>query len=86
MYLLHVLQTQKVQRIVHIILLLVSFEVSLPHTHLHLDEHDVFCCCYSLMDTLWQGVISYDSYNIDTLSNPSSSSKIYSLKAYDYSS
>ena len=68
MYLLQVLQTHKVQRIVHLILLLVSFEVFLPHRHLQLDEHDVSCCfCSLVMDTLWKGVLSYDRCSIDTL-------------------
>ena len=95
MYLLQVLQTKRVQRIVHIllhlILLLVSFEVFLLlHPHLQLDGHDVFCCSSSLvMDTLWQGVISYDSSSIDTLSNLSSDCLLFSfetssLKVYDY--
>ena len=84
------LQAQKVQRIihihVHIIILLLSFEVLLPHPHLHLDDHDVpYCCCYSLvMDTLWQGVLSYDSCSIDTLSNPSFYFDASSWKVYGY--
>ena len=87
MYLLQVLQTQRVQRIVHIVLhlllLLVSFEVFLPHPHIQLDEHDVFCCCSSLvMDTLWQGVLSYDSYSINTLSNLSSDCLLFSFETY----
>ena len=74
------------QRIVHILLhlifLLVSFKVFLLllHPHLQLDEHDVFCCSSSLMDTLWQGVISYDSYNIDILSSLSSDCFLFSFE------
>ena len=90
MYLLQVLWTQRVQRIVHILILLVSLEFFIPHRHIHLDEHDVSCCSSSLViDTLRQGVLSYDSYSIDTLSNLSSvcllfSFETYSLKVYYY--
>ena len=90
MYLLQVLQTQRVQRIIHIhihiIIVLVYFEVFLPHPHLHLDENDVSCCCcYSLvMDTLWQGVLSYNSCSNDALINPYFYFETSSLKFYGY--
>ena len=86
MYLLQVLQNRRVQRIVHILLhllhLLVSFYVFLllHHPHLQLDEHDVFFCSSSSMDTLWQGALSYDSYSIDILSSLSSDCFLFSFE------
>ena len=75
------------QRIVHIllhlILLLVSFEAFLLLPRINIDDHDLFLCYYSLMmDTLWQGVPSYDSYSIDTLSNLSSNCLLFSFETY----
>ena len=76
--------------LLHLLILSVSFEVFLLLSHLHLDEHDVFCFGSSLMtmDTLWQCVLSYDSYSIDTLSNICLlfSFESSSLKVYDYPS
>ena len=80
------------QRIIHIhlhlLLLIISFEVFILHPHLQLDEHDVSCSSSSflVMDSLWLVVLSYDSCNIGTLSNPSSSSETSSWKVSDYSS
>ena len=85
------------QRIVHILLhiliLLVSLEVFILfiHPHIQLDEHDVFGFFSYSMDTLWKGVLSYDSYSIDTWSNISESKcflfyfETY-LEVYDYPS
>ena len=79
MYLLQGLRTQRVQRIVHILLhlllLIVSFKVFLLlllHPHLQQDGNDVFFSSSSSMDTLWQGILSYDNCNIDICSGLSS--------------
>ena len=50
------------------------------HPHLYLDVHDVFCCSYSSMDTLWKGVLSCDSYNIDIGSSLYSDYLLFSFK------
>ena len=90
MYIPQLLQTQRVQRIIHIhlhiLILLITFEVFLIHPHIQLDEHDVSCFFSSslVMDTLWKGVLSSDSCSIDTLSNPSFSFETYSWKVYGY--
>ena len=86
MYLLQVLQTHRIKRIVHILLhfllLLVSYEVFLLPLlpHIQVDVYDVFCSSSSLMDTLWQGVLSCDSCIIDIGSSLSSDYFLFSFE------
>ena len=56
----------------------------LIHPHVQLDGHAVSCCSSSslVMYTLWKGVLSYDSYNIDILSSLSFDCFIFSFETY----